>query len=503
MIKTVKLNGTELEVKNLGGFNTVVHNLSGEAVYASKYPGVTAGADNVAEIPAGAAKLISTTNGTVYLLGTGKVEVTGQDNDSVNFSMPSSQESGGDGAPDVTKDYVDEQDEATLGSAVEYVDTKTDTLEVKLAGKADRSEIPEIPTALPADGGNADTVNGHTVNADVPENAAFTDTVYGNATSSSDGLQSAADKAKLDGVEAGANNYTLPEASADVLGGVKIGSGLEVDNGVLSLLMSPVMHRNIFRGKFLGNSLTAAQRASIQNGSFDDLFIGDYWVINNMYYRIVDMDYWLGCGQAVADPTKANVSAELRMIKHHLVVMPDSALYLANMADSATGCGKTGYSNTSLFKSNLNNAVTMVTAAFGEALTPHSELYATEVTNGTITGFKFYSKPLEIPSMIQMLGHRMFTSEDHINASVDTTSSLGTRLVSDTSRTQFSLFRLCPQYIMCIKPNTGALYYNSDFMWLRDSVNDNDYVYIDTITGIISSFRPNFPLGIRPAFALC
>ena len=36
----------------------------------------------------------------------------------------------------------------------------------------------KIPTTLPANGGNADTVNNHTVKSDVPENAKFTDTIY-------------------------------------------------------------------------------------------------------------------------------------------------------------------------------------------------------------------------------------------------------------------------------------------------------------------------------------
>lgn len=50
-----------------------------------------------------------------------------------------------------------------------------------------------------------------------------TNTTYSAATTSSDGLMSAADKAKLDGIVAGANKYTLPAASADTLGGVRIG----------------------------------------------------------------------------------------------------------------------------------------------------------------------------------------------------------------------------------------------------------------------------------------
>lgn len=38
--------------------------------------------------------------------------------------------------------------------------------------------IKNKPTSLPANGGNADTVNGHTVEANVPADAKFTDTVF-------------------------------------------------------------------------------------------------------------------------------------------------------------------------------------------------------------------------------------------------------------------------------------------------------------------------------------
>lgn len=46
--------------------------------------------------------------------------------------------------------------------------------------------------------GNASKVNNHTVNIDVPANAKFTDTIYGVATASSNGLMSSTDKTKLD-----------------------------------------------------------------------------------------------------------------------------------------------------------------------------------------------------------------------------------------------------------------------------------------------------------------
>ena len=45
------------------------------------------------------------------------------------------------------------------------------------------------------------TINGHTVNADVPANAKFTDTTYEIATTKKNGLMSADDKKKLDGID--------------------------------------------------------------------------------------------------------------------------------------------------------------------------------------------------------------------------------------------------------------------------------------------------------------
>ena len=61
-----------------------------------------------------------------------------------------------------------------------------------------KNDDSRLTDARPANGGNAATVNGHTVAADVPANAKFTDTTYSKATSSADGLMSAADKKKLD-----------------------------------------------------------------------------------------------------------------------------------------------------------------------------------------------------------------------------------------------------------------------------------------------------------------
>ena len=69
-----------------------------------------------------------------------------------------------------------------------------------------------------------------------------TNTTYGTASQSTNGLMSAADKKKLDGIANGANNFTysLPTASATVLGGVKTGSNITNTGGVLSLTKANV-----------------------------------------------------------------------------------------------------------------------------------------------------------------------------------------------------------------------------------------------------------------------
>lgn len=60
------------------------------------------------------------------------------------------------------------------------------------------------------------------------------------ATTSAAGLMSSDDKSKLDGIAAGANNYSLPNASSSTLGGVKIGDNITCSSGTISLTKANV-----------------------------------------------------------------------------------------------------------------------------------------------------------------------------------------------------------------------------------------------------------------------
>lgn len=89
MIKTVVLEGAEICVTGLDGQNAIVKNLGSKPIWASAFAGVSEGADNVVEIPASSGEVLFGAHGTVYLNGSGKVQITGTNYDNINFKSPS------------------------------------------------------------------------------------------------------------------------------------------------------------------------------------------------------------------------------------------------------------------------------------------------------------------------------------------------------------------------------------------------------------------------------
>lgn len=105
-IKTVILSGTEVKVDGLAGQNTVIKNLGSSAVYASVSPGISPGADGVAEISAGGVENLYGTNGTVHLLGSGRVQLTGTDYSDMNCVPAVASSGGSSGGGEAGDEYV-------------------------------------------------------------------------------------------------------------------------------------------------------------------------------------------------------------------------------------------------------------------------------------------------------------------------------------------------------------------------------------------------------------
>lgn len=102
---------------------------------------------------------------------------------------------------------------ADVPSGAKFTDTNTwrplgTTADTACAGNDSR-----LSNARPANGGNSTTVNGHTVNTNVPANAKFTDTTYAIATTSANGLISKDMVTKLNGIASGATAVTSTTVS--------------------------------------------------------------------------------------------------------------------------------------------------------------------------------------------------------------------------------------------------------------------------------------------------
>lgn len=110
-----------------------------------------------------------------------------------------------------------------------------------------KSQITDFPSSLPANGGNAATVNGHSVSSDVPANAKFTDTIYTHPSTHPASMITGLATVATSGSYADLTNkptipaaYSLPDATTSVKGGVKVGSNITVSAGTISLTKANV-----------------------------------------------------------------------------------------------------------------------------------------------------------------------------------------------------------------------------------------------------------------------
>lgn len=226
-------------------------------------------------------------------------------------------------------------------------------------------------------------------------------------------------------------------------------------------------NRNTYRGKNLGSSVTAAQKAAIQNGSFDGLFIGDYWTIGGVKWLIADMDYWYNCGDTA-------------FTKHHLVIIPETALYNAQM--NATNTTEGGYVNSAMYKTNLASAKSTISSAFGDMVLTHRELLTNAVTNGRPSGGAWYDSTVELPNKCMMYGHMHFSP---------TSDGSTIPYIYTIDKTQLSLFALRPQLIVN----------RSYSQWLRDVVSSALFASVSFRGGSVYNYATD-SYGVRPVFAI-
>ena len=224
-------------------------------------------------------------------------------------------------------------------------------------------------------------------------------------------------------------------------------------------LVSAVNHRNVFRGKNLGTSITESQLSAINDGTFDDLFIGDYWTLGGVRYDIADMDYWYGYG----DP---------EFTLHHLAMIPHTTLSNDVMNDTDTTAG--GYYGSKMYTTVLSPVRTQIAAVFGTKLLTHKEYLVNAVTDGKASAAAWYD------STVDLMNETMFYGSPRTQS-----SSINTMANKD----QLSILRLSPHF------------YGRKGVWLRDVSSDTQFCSVN-LHGSATANGASNSRGILPVFAI-
>lgn len=223
-------------------------------------------------------------------------------------------------------------------------------------------------------------------------------------------------------------------------------------------------HNSIYRGKFLGTTITAAQYLAISSGTFDDLFVGDYWTIGGINWRIAGFNYFYNVGDTA-------------LTVNHAVIVPDTQLYAAAMNPTNTTDG--GYTGSQMRTTNLASAISTIESIFAGHVITHRQLLVNAATTGKANGWAWFDAKVELMNEVMVYGSSAWGVSD-IGNGYNVASSNG----------QLPLFALRHDII-----------HNRQNWWLRDVVSAAYFAYVSG-HGVASSYYASHSSGVRPAFCI-
>lgn len=233
-------------------------------------------------------------------------------------------------------------------------------------------------------------------------------------------------------------------------------------------------HNATYRGANLGGALSEGQAAAIKAGNFNDLYIGDYWTISGVTYRIAAFDYYLNTGDKPCTD-------------HHVVLVPDTPLYSAKMSETNTTVG--AYVGSEMYTKGLNQAKETITAAFGNAhLLNHRNYLQNASTNGVPTGAAWFDSTVELMTEQNVYGNQVMGALPS-GGTVNPWDANGNHNYL-VDKSQFPLFIFRPDLIS-----------NRQWFWLRTVVSATAFADVHG-NGNADSAGAAASAGVRPAFSI-
>lgn len=226
-------------------------------------------------------------------------------------------------------------------------------------------------------------------------------------------------------------------------------------------------HNSIYRGKNLGTTVTEEQWEAISSGTFTDLYIGDYWVIGGVNWRIAAFDYYLNCG-------------DTSFTKHHAVIVPDTCLYSAQMNTTNVTTG--AYKGSAMYTANLTQAKSTINSAFGSSHVLSHRIYLSNATsNGRASAGEWTDSTVDLMCEHMVYGSGIFSPV-----------SDGSNVPNNyrVEKGQLPLFALEPSRIC-----------NRATWWLRDVITAAYFAFVYG-NGNADYYNASSSFGVRPAFCI-
>lgn len=276
-----------------------------------------------------------------------------------------------------------------------------------------------------------------------------------------------ASAAKIKANEA-ADSASAAAASATASGNSAAAAASSAEKVAALNYSNAAAHNAIFRGKYLGDHVTDEQWAAIKAGTFDDLYIGDYWTIGGVDYVIAAFNYYLNCGDTACTA-------------NHVTIVPRKNLYNHVMNDTNVVTG--AYVGSKMYASGLNSAKTTIANAFGSAhILTIRQLYsnATDSTYGFGTSMDWYDASVFLMNEANVYGYHPF-------AEMYRTTQWGTDKYS-IDNSQYPVFAF----------DKTMIHTRQDY-WLRN-VADSGAFCLVLGDGCCYAHGASNSLGVRPAF---
>ena len=241
-------------------------------------------------------------------------------------------------------------------------------------------------------------------------------------------------------------------------------------------------HNAIYRGKNIQDKyIDGSLYTAIENGTFEDLFIGDYFDITittslggseTVRCMLAGFDVYWGCGDTA-------------MFTHHAVIVPANCFATTakmNTENVTTG----GYTGSEMYTTVLPVYQTALETVFGNRLLNNRELLTNAVTDGKSSGWAWFDCKLRLMSEAEVYGGNVWSSGYDVGI----------------AKTQLPLFTLNPAKIVC---GLGGANYASNtarYSWWLSAVTGAAYFAFVNYGGYAYSNVASDALGVRPRFLI-